>query len=234
MTQINSDKYPTQLINAHSNTTTTATTRQNRVIKVLLAGFFVVLFLPWLWRHAVRFYYANQIHTIESAQPERVAIVFGAAVYRDGRLSAILRDRMDTAIELYQSGKVEKLLLSGDNSEDHYDEPGAMMAYAVARGVQASDIQPDFAGLRTYDTCYRARNIFEVQDAILVTQAFHLPRAIFTCRQLGIYATGVEADYRPYRGQRWYELRETVATARALLDVIRQAPAQIMGEPIPF
>ena len=198
------------------------------VIAILLA----LLLLPWLWRQAVRLYYANQIHSTETVAATRVAIVFGAAVYGDGRLSSVLQDRMDTAIALYETGKVDKLLLSGDNRASHYNEPGAMMTYAIRKGVAAEDLQPDYAGLRTYDTCYRAKHIFQLDHAILVTQAFHLPRALFTCRQLGLDATGTISDLRPYRGWRWYELRETIATTRALLDVIRREPAQILGETI--
>ncbi len=194
----------------------------------------LLLLLPWLWRQSIRLYYSGQIRSAETVDPARVAIVFGAAVYSDGRLSSVLRDRMDTAIALYHGGKVDKLLVSGDNRVDHYNEPGAMMAYAINRGVAQSDIQPDYAGLRTYDTCYRARHIFEIEQAILVTQAFHLPRALFTCRQLGVDAMGTEADLRPYRGSRWYEFRETVATSRALWDVLRREPAQILGDSIPL
>ena len=195
---------------------------------------FVLLLLPWMWRQVVRIYYGAQIHSVESVEPSEVAIVFGAAVYADGRLSSVLRDRMDTAITLYKNGKVEKLIVSGDNQEDRYNEPGAMMNYAISKGVALADIQPDYAGLRTYDTCYRARHIFQVDEAILVTQTFHLPRAIFTCRQLGINAVGTGADLRPYRGSRWYEFREVIATTRALWDVLRQEPAQILGDTIPL
>ena len=202
---------------------------------LFLIGFSLTLILlPWIWRQAVRLYYSNQIHTTETIEPARVAVVFGAAVYADGRLSTVLRDRMDTAVALYQAGKVDKLLLSGDNRVDHYNEPGAMMNYAIRQGVAATDIQPDYAGLRTYDTCYRARHIFQLEQAILVTQAFHLPRAIFTCQQLGVNVMGTEADLRPYRGSRWYEFRETIATTRALWDVLRREPAPILGDSIPL
>jgi len=200
----------------------------------LMVIVFTLLLLPWLWRQAVKLYYGSQIKTVETAEPARVAVVFGAAVYRDGRLSSVLRDRMDTAVALYQEGKVAKLLLSGDNRFNHYNEPGAMMAYAINRGVDEADIQADYAGLRTYDTCYRAHHVFEVDEAILVTQAFHLPRAIFTCRQLGIDVSGVQADLRPYRASRWYEFRETVATSRALWDIFRRKPPQILGDTIPL
>ncbi|MCP4425347.1 MAG: hypothetical protein GY803_12700, partial [Chloroflexi bacterium] len=162
----------------------------------------------------------------------RVAIVFGAAVYGNERLSPILRDRMETAVTLYHNDKVQKILVSGDNRFENYDEPGAMMAYAIEQGVSPDDIQPDYAGRRTYDTCYRAKSVFQLDSAILVTQQFHLPRALFTCQRLGIDAVGVAADLRPYRDARWYEVRETWATAVALWDIMRQLPAPVLGDPI--
>lgn len=189
---------------------------------------------PFLWRAAVKLYYGRHIYQVEDAPVERVAIVFGASVRGDGRLSDVLRDRMDTAISLYENGRVQKLLVSGDNQIVEYDEPGAMMNYAIAQGVPPEDVQPDYAGRRTYDTCYRARHIFQVESAILVTQEFHLPRAIFTCRQLGIASVGVSADRQPYLGARWYEVRETGATLMALWDVIRRQPAPVLGDPIPI
>ena len=193
---------------------------------------FILLLTPLAWRRAVGWYYTRQIHSTSSVPADRVALVFGAAVYGDGRLSAILRDRMDTAITLYEEGKVEKILVSGDNSTEFYDEPGAMRDYAIRRGIPEADIQADHGGRRTYDTCYRAGAIFQLQSAILVTQTFHLPRAIFTCRQLGVNAAGVSADLRPYRGMRWYEFRETLATLNALKDILRKEPPPVLGEPI--
>jgi SanA protein len=193
-----------------------------------------LLLAPLVWRRSIQSYYAGRIHDASSVPAEQAAIVFGAAVYRNGRLSSVLRDRMDTAISLYQNGKVDKILVSGDNSEDNYNEPGAMMAYALERGIPEQDIQPDYGGRRTYDTCYRAQHIFLLDRAILVTQEFHLPRALFTCRQLGIEAVGVAADLRRYRGTRWYEFRETAATFVALWDVIRRDPPAILGDPIPL
>lgn len=199
--------------------------------RFLLLLLLLALF-PWLWRWGVKLAYAGEVYGVSSAPQKPVAVVFGAAVYANGRLSPVLRDRMETAVQLYEQGVVGKLIVSGDNRELHYNEPEAMMAYAIGRGVPPEAIQPDYAGLRTYDTCYRARHIFGVQTAVLVTQTFHLPRALFTCGQLGMRAVGVEADLRPYRGARWYELRETVATLVALWDIIRRQPATIMGEPI--
>lgn len=193
----------------------------------------VLASLPWLWRTAVKLVYSRQIYTVETAPPKRVAVVFGAAVYGD-RLSAVLRDRVETAVALYEAGLVDKIIMSGDNQTQEYDEPSAMVAYAVERGVPEEDIQPDYGGRRTYDTCYRAQHIFEADRVILVTQEFHLPRALFTCQMLGLDSVGVMADLRPYRGARWFEFRETGATLVALRDVIQQAPSPVLGEPIPL
>ena len=102
----------------------------------------------------------------------------------------MLAHRMDTAIELYRGGVVRKLLVSGDNRFADYNEPGRMYDYAVARGVPPADVVRDFVGRRTYDTCYRAGAIFGVTASVLVTQRFHLPRALFTCRNLGVDAIG--------------------------------------------
>jgi len=192
-----------------------------------------VMSLPWLWRTAVKLVYSRQIYTVETAPSSRVAVVFGAAVYGD-RLSSVLRDRVETAVSLYEAGLVDKIIMSGDNQSLEYDEPSAMVTYAVERGVPAEAVQPDYGGRRTYDTCYRAQYIFQAEDVILVTQEFHLPRAIFTCQMLGLDSVGVAADKRPYRGARWYELRETGATLVALRDVVRQSPPPVLGERIPL
>ena len=198
-----------------------------------LLGLAIVL-SPFIWRKGVQWVYGRSIYTVADVPADQVAIVFGAAVYGNGRLSPILRDRMDTAVQLYQAGTVQKIIVSGDNQFVDYDEPTAMMEYAIEQGVAPEDVQPDFAGRRTYDTCYRAREIFQLDSAILVTQQFHLPRAMFTCQQLGVDVVGVASDPQPYRDARWYEVRETLATAVALWDVIRQQPAPVLGDPIPI
>jgi SanA protein len=201
-------------------------------------GFFLILIavavFPFAWRTAVSVYYGRHIFTRAEAPTEQVAIVYGAAIYGNSRLSTVLRDRMATAIELYQNGQVQKILVSGDNREVSYNEPGAMMAYAVERGIPPEDIQPDYAGLRTYDTCYRAKHIFQVESAVLITQDFHLPRALFTCNALGIEVIGVAADRHTYRAARWFETRETAATLVALWDVIRRDTPAYLGDPIPI
>ena len=180
--------------------------------------------------------YQKLTFTAEDVPPQKVAIVFGALVMGNGYLSPMLYDRVETAVQLYHAGKVQKLLMSGDNPTPFYDEPTAMMNYAISRGVPAKDIQPDFGGRRTYDTCYRAKAVFQLDAAVLVTQNFHLSRALFTCRALGLDTVGVPADLRPYgvRALTWSQGREVLASAKALPDVILQRPAPVLGDPIPI
>ena len=140
-----------------------------------------------------------------AAAPIRpVAIVFGAA-------SVVLTDRVATGVELYKAGKVRKLLMTGDNSRDGYNEPAAMKQQALAMGVPARDIVCDYAGFRTYDSLYRAHAIFGVTSALLVTQRYHLPRALFIAKKLGIEAVGVDAAKRQYVGQWSFDIREIAA-----------------------
>jgi SanA protein len=207
-----------------------------RWLILLLLASTILLMAPFLWQGWVQRQYRPHMYDVSSAPAGQVAIVFGARVFPDGRLSAMLRDRVETAVRLYEAGKVEKILFSGDNRFEDYNEPGAMIAYAAARGVPLEAMQPDYAGRRTYDTCYRARDVFQVKTAVLITQDFHLPRALFVCDSLGLEVTGVSADisvYSTYSRNR-LRLREVAATSLALLDVIRQAPAPVAGEPIPI
>ncbi len=183
-----------------------------------------------LWAQA-----SNEPLTFESPAetPARpVALVFGGGIYADGSLTPMLRDRVDTAIALYRAGKVRKLLMSGDNRVTDYDEPGRMYDYALSQGMPARDIVRDYAGLRTYDSCYRAGAIFGVRGAVLVTQRFHLARALYTCRAMGMDAVGVVADRRPYGGESYYEMREAAATVAAWLDVNIIRPKPVLGDKI--
>jgi len=178
----------------------------------------------------------SKIFTMESVPADRVAIVFGAGLQRDGTPSAVLRDRVATAASLYFEGKVQKLLMSGDNRFLDYNEPGSMKAYAISLGVPGEDIVLDYAGRRTYDTCYRAREIFGLDEAILVTQTYHLPRAIFTCSGMGMNVTGVKSDLRSYqiRTQSVWNFRELLATPVALWQVWISHPEPVLGEKEPI
>jgi SanA protein len=176
------------------------------------------------------------VYNVEDSPVNRVAIVFGAGLWGDGKPTVVLRDRVATATELYFSGKVDKLLMSGDNSTIYYNEPGAMKEYAIELGVPEGAIVLDYAGRRTYDSCYRASAIFEVRHATLVTQSFHLPRALYICNALGISSTGVKADQRTYRqgSLMWWSLREVPATLVAFWEVHITKPTPVLGEPEPI
>lgn len=211
-----------------------------KVIKLTIGaavGLVLVLLIVALLPRALTWLYAlPRQFTPDGVEPRPVAIVFGAGLRRDGSPSPVLRDRVDTAVNLYFSGKVQKLLMSGDNRSFNHNEPGSMRDYAVSRGVPPEDIVLDYAGQRTYDTCYRARHIFKLDSAILVTQAFHLPRALYVCNSLGLPAVGVSADQRPYRrfAMVFWGLRETVATLVALWEVHITRPLPVLGKPEPI
>ena len=174
----------------------------------------------------------GRVYAVEDVPNDKVAIVFGAGLWKDGSPTPVLRDRVKTASELYFQGKVEKLLMSGDNRFADYDEPTAMKNYAIGLGVPDEAIVLDFAGRRTYDTCYRAKEIFGLESAILVTQEFHLSRALYICRALGVESTGVSADQRYYlkRSRFYWNTRETLATITALWDVHFAHPLPVLGE----
>ncbi len=179
-------------------------------------------------------YARTRLYTTENAPNAAVAIVFGAGLRRDGAPTPVLRDRVAAAVELYKAGKVHKLLMSGDNRFVEYNEPGAMQTYAIELGVPEEDIVLDYAGRRTYDTCYRARHIFGIEQALVVTQRFHLPRAIYTCNAIGIQAGGVVADRGGYGAVRFWETREILATSVALWELWVAHPLPVLGDPEPI
>lgn len=201
----------------------------------LVFGFLAVvgLFAP---RFVMMMSAAPRTFSAADVPQARVAIVFGAGLYRDGSAGPVLSDRVETAVQLYEQGKVEKLLMSGDNRFIEYNEPEAARQYALQRGVPDEDIVLDYAGRRTYDTCYRAKYIFGVGEAILVTQAFHMPRALFLCNWFGVESTGVESDNRYFlkRSRAYWNFRETFAVFQAAWDVLVTKPVPVLGEPIPI
>ena len=210
-----------------------------KIIRLLvrgMAGVLLALLVAFgLPRLVTNEYAKTKLFLVEEAPTERAAIVFGAGLLRSGSPSPVLRDRIETAVMLYNAGKVEKLLMSGDNRFLEYNEPGAMGSYAMQLGVPEEDIVLDFAGRRTYDTCYRARHIFGVKEAILVTQNFHMPRALYTCNNLGVQSVGVPADglflrrYRVYWG-----MREVIATTVAFWEIWVSRPLPVLGKPEPI
>jgi SanA protein len=206
------------------------------IARLLLAGLSVLVVAAILcggFLVGVRWHYDPSIYAVASDTPaEPVALVFGGGIYADGTLSPMLQDRVETAVQLYKAGKVRKLLMSGDNRFLEYDEPGRMYDYAVAHGVPGKDVVRDYAGRRTYDTCYRAGAIFGVQRAILVTQRYHLYRALYTCESLGLDVVGLAADLRPYANEPYYWFRDAAATLAAWFDVTILHPEPVLGDKI--
>jgi len=159
-----------------------------------------------------------------------VAIVFGAGVLSNKEPTSVLEDRLNLAADLYALGKTEKILVSGDNRVESYNEPEAMFQYLVQKkGIPEEDIVRDYAGRRTYDTCKRAKEIWDVEEAIIITQGYHLPRALFTCSTLGIESFALSSTNREYLGELRYKFRELIAIHKAILDVYILHPSYIGG-----
>lgn len=195
----------------------------------------MALLVALLPRLITGIYATNHIYKESESPKERVAIIFGAGLRRDGTPTAMLRDRVLTGADLYFSGKVEKLLMSGDNRFENYNEPESMRQFALLAGVPDKAIVLDYAGRRTYDTCYRAKVIFGVKNALLITQKFHLPRALFLCNTLGLNAIGVEASNCYWNGSPFvWDIREQFATIAAFLDLYVSSPAPVLGNPEPL
>lgn len=196
-------------------------------IMISLAG--LIVLIPNL---IIRFSAQKKLFTIEDVSPAPVAIIFGSGLYRDGTPTPVGRERVETGVALYEAGLVEKLLVTGDNRFEYYDEPTAMFNYAVELGVPEEDIVRDFAGRRTYDSCLRAKEIFGVNNAILVTQPFHISRAVYLCDSVGIDVTGVPATgwYHAKRYQAYWNFREIFAHVKAIWDVHFVPPAVVLGE----
>jgi vancomycin permeability regulator SanA len=199
-------------------------------IVVGLGASSLVLSLPQLW--AARAATGRVTENVDAVPDRPVALVLGAGLEADGSPTPMLADRVRGAVELYQRGTVAHLLMSGDNSRADYDEPTSMRRLAIDAGVPAEAITLDFAGFSTFDSCVRARRIFGVRGAVVVTQDFHATRAVATCRASGIdtvaYAQPT-AGYEPSTvGQ--LERREHVATVKAMLDEVRGTQPHFLGE----
>ncbi|NTV35452.1 MAG: DUF218 domain-containing protein [Anaerolineaceae bacterium] len=204
-----------------------------KTVGLILITLAIVSMLP---RLITAIYSQGKIIAAKDVPSNNVAIIFGAGLRYDGTPTEVLKDRVTTGADLYFSGKVKKLLMSGDNRFVDYNEPAAMREFAISLGVPKEDIVLDYAGRRTYDTCYRAKEIFKVDKAILVTQNFHLPRALFICNSLGVDSIGVSADIRVYRASayRYWELREIPATTVAFVELFISQPVPVLGDPEPI
>lgn len=196
----------------------------------LLFGIFIFVIFSNLY---INFKAAPYIHTDMKDVPDaQVALIPGAAVLKNGDISPIFKDRVNTAIELYRAKKVSKILVSGDNSTVAHNEVNPVRNYLLVKGIPDEDIFLDHAGFDTYSTMYRARDIFEVSSVIVTTQSFHLPRSVFIARSLGVTAFGLSSDEGEIRSKNY--VREIFANEKAVLSLLLHLQPKYLGDKIPI
>lgn len=161
-------------------------------------------------------------------------LVLGCGVRADGSPSDMLHDRLRRAVELFDLGAAPKLLMTGDHGRMNYDEVDAMKSFAVKNGVSSQDVFMDHAGFSTYESMYRAKAIFQAKKIVIVTQEYHLYRAIYIAEKLGIDAYGVSSNYRAYYGQDWMDFREVLARVKDFCTSILKPDPTYLGEAIPI
>lgn len=161
-------------------------------------------------------------------------LVLGCLVKDDGTPSNMLHDRLQRSVELYEAGAGKKLLMSGDHGQADYDEVNTMKRFAVERGVPSEDVFMDHAGFSTYESLYRAKEVFGVKKVVIVTQKYHLYRALYIAQSLGLEAVGVAADYRSYTNQIYREVREVLARDKDFVTSILKPKPTYLGEMIPI
>ncbi|ANB06281.1 hypothetical protein SAM40697_2321 [Streptomyces ambofaciens] len=195
-----------------------------RLIRAVVAGC-VLSLLPATWLHVVT---GERLRTAADVPRSEVAVVFGAGLW-DGEPSPYLAHRLDAAAGLYRAGRIEVVLVTGDNSREEYDEPDAMRAYLVRRGVPDGRIVSDYAGFDTWDSCVRAKKIFGVDRAVLISQGFHIRRAVALCQEAGVVSYGVGVD--DAHDATWYygAAREIAAAGKAALDAVVEPDPHFLG-----
>lgn len=179
---------------------------------------------------------ADKIITAEEAAKldADCILALGCGVREDGTPSLMLRDRLETGISLYEGKVASKLLMSGDHGRKDYDEVNLMKQYAMERDISFEDIFMDHAGFSTYDSMHRARDIFCAEKVVIVSQGYHLPRALYVAEKLGLEAYGVPALDVNYRGQAYREFREMLARAKDFCTAMLQPQPKYLGEEIPI
>ena len=174
-----------------------------------------------------------QIEEIKDYNPQCV-LVLGCAIWDNNQPSPMLKDRLDAAIALYKKGAAPKLLLSGDNSRAEYSEPDCMLAYTLKQGIPPEDIFLDFAGFSTYDSIHRAKAVFRADRVIVVTQKYHLFRALKICGALGVTARGVASNQAKHEGRYFREAREVLARCKDLVKGKMRPEPTFLGDEIPI
>lgn len=174
----------------------------------------------------------NIVSSVKSLEKADCIVILGAGVKSDGTPSLMLKERLDKGISLYENKISEKILISGDHRSRYYDEVNTMKNYCLNAGVESENIFMDHAGLSTYDSIYRAKEIFGAEKIVIVTQKYHLYRAVYIAQSLGLEVTGVACDTATYKGQAFRNLREVFAQNKDVLMCIFKPEAEVMGEKI--
>ena len=206
----------------------------NRMIKIMIIGIIILMIAIF----SLNIYVVNSTKN-EIVKEENVSniegvdciLILGAGIWGD-KPSPMLEDRLKEGIVLYKQGTTKKIIMSGDHSREDYDEVKIMKEYAESEGVPSEDIFMDHAGFSSYDSVYRAKEIFGVQKMIIVTQRYHLYRSLYIAKKLGIEAYGIESNLRTYPGQVFREIREILARDKDYFKCIMKPEASIMGEKI--
>lgn len=202
-------------------------------ITILVVSLFIVLGLVSVFKF-VDYTGSKQIYNKKDVKNADAVIILGAYVFPSGKVSDMLKDRLDVGAELYFEKKAPKIIVSGDHGRVNYDEVNNMRKYLQAKGIKREDIFMDHAGFDTYDSIYRARDIFLIKSAIIVTQEFHLKRALYIAGKLGIDACGVVSDNHVYPGMKYYNIREVGARFKAFLQAgVFQPKPKYLGSVIP-
>ncbi len=202
-----------------------------KIIILVIAAFLVFIFINSYVKSSTENLIISEDEAL-NINPDCI-IVLGAGVRSDGSPSPMLQDRLITGIELYEKGVSDRILMSGDHTKKGYDEVNIMKSYATDRGILSEHIFMDHAGISTYDSIYRAKEIFQAERIVIVTQEYHLYRALYVAEKLGVEAYGVPADVRVYAGQEARELREKAARVKDFFKAALKPSSKIGGEAIP-
>ncbi len=211
--------------------------KPKRLIRVFLAFSIAGLVMIIGINSFVKVKAGRRITTIEELKEEERAdavLVLGAQVKPDGSLSRMLKERLDTGIAIYKEGLTDRMIMSGDHGREDYDEVNAMKNYAIEQGVPSECIFMDHAGFSTYESMYRAKEIFEAESLLVVTQKYHMYRAIYDAEALGLKVRGVTCDTRVYRGDKYRKLREAAARIKDVGYTITKPRPTFLGEVIPL
>lgn len=214
----------------------TKPSKKKRVLRALAVLMLLAVLLPLATSYYVMASTENQMITLDEAAylNADTILVLGARVWDNGQPSGILKDRINTGVDLYEAGASERLLMSGDHGQDEYDEVNAMKDFAIEQGVAPAVIFMDHAGFSTYESLYRARDIFQVKTVVIVTQQYHLYRALYIARALGLDAYGVSCDRRDYNPYILFSVREIFARCKDFLYSIFQPLPTYLGDVIPI